>query len=319
MQQLDKQRVERRQARAQDERDSLRRFDDRFAAATKATVKHDREQRAGAAVELMSFLREENRGFHQQTYYYVLSYLKVSAAEPLIDQAFSRVFQRAAHLVLPELSAHEHRLAVDFSHARLSGVDLSGLELGEADLSRTVLRRANLAGCCLWRAHGMRTDLGGASLRHANLEEVVLLDGLDAVGADFSFANLVAARFAPRGAPGNAVLRGAHFVAARLQGACLNGADLRDGRFEGANLRGASLRGVLLNDAAVGSILRALNHTWRAAAWDPSVWRYLKAEARGAKLAPPPKRKPSDVPDPHYRRHPYPGHPDHVSRPRLVG
>lgn len=149
--------------------------------------------------------------------------------------------------------------------------------------------------------------------------------GLRANDADFSFANLVAARFAPRGRPGRAVLRNARFTGARLQGACLNGADLRDAHFEGANLRGATFHDVTerdgkINDATCRSILRCHARTWRHARWDPETWRRLKElDWQGPTRTAQHRRKPSDIPPPNYRRHPYPHHEDHQRRSRVLG
>lgn len=321
VQQLDQRRAERRKEREQAEQDSVRRFDTRFAAVFEQAAAPDPRRRVGAAAALRSFLRENNHEFHEQTYDFVLSYLKVSAADPVVDHAFMRVFQIAAHLALSGRGEGERRQAVDYCDARLSRVDLCGLELAEADLTRTALSCAVLDGACLWRARGLhKTDLTCASLRHANLEETVFLDGMLAREADFSFANLVAARFAPKGLPGTANLAGARFIGARLQGACLDGAVLTDARFDGANLRGASFHGATLNSAALQSALRSLNRSWRRAVWDRWAWRELKAldSAQGHPTYGSSWRKPSDIPCANYRRHPYPHHSNHPTRPRIA-
>lgn len=341
VQQVEKQREERRQARLQAGYDSLRRFDDRFTAVTHTLATGQPGEQAGAAAALMSFLREENAAYHRQTYYYLLAGLKSPARSRALDAILLPVFECAAHLALPSLAAvpparpgqaavsaaglapRERRLAVELAGAELPGVDLGFLELAEAGLAGTVLRRAQLPGTCLWRAHGRGADLSGASLRHANLEEALLLE-LSAPEADFTDANLVAARFAPRGRqaarPGRrADLRGAQFVRARLQGACLAGADLRDARFDGANLKGTSFRGALLNDAALLTVLRSVHGSWRKARWDPAVKHKLNCllcRGPGRKRLASPRRRAADVPAMDYRRHPYPRHEDPPRRIR---
>lgn len=320
----------------QREQERIRRFDTRFTEVVAAAKSPDPASRAGAAAELMSFLREENAPhFREQTYRFALSYLQLCEAdEPAVTHAFVQVFQRAARHLLLEPDHPADRSAVDFSRAHLPMADLCELELAEADLTDADLGRADLTGSCLWRARGERTVLEGASLRRANLDEVVLVGGLRAKGADFSFANLTAARFASRRGSGGADLKDASFAGARLQGAVLNRADLRSARFEGANLKGASFSGIhlasestfpsdrggILDEAACYSILRALN--WRDAFWEPNVFAELKrlqASTRRAHRLRTAKRKPSDVPAANYRRHPYPHHRNHPSRGRIMG
>jgi uncharacterized protein YjbI with pentapeptide repeats len=347
IQQIGKQREERRQGRLQAEQESLRRFDERFSAVTHDLAAGTPGERAGAAAALMSFLRDGNTPYHQQTYYYILSQLQSAAPQPTVQHTLVRAFEYASHLVLPALAEstravpdapqsrrHSHgpgggdrwqplgerRLALDFGGATLAGADLSLLELSEADLSKTDLSRALLYGSCLWRAHGANTNLASACLRHANLEEAVL-PRLHAPEADFTNANLVAARFAargrnfprPRDMSGRAVLRDAQFVRARLQGACLNGADLRDARFDGANLKGASFHGALLNEAALRTVLRSVKESWRKARWDPATvheLNRLRYAKRGGRRPASPRRKAADVPARDYRRHPYRQHQD---------
>lgn len=343
IQQIGKQREERRQGRLQAEQESLRRFDERFSAVTHDLAAGTPDERAGAAAALMSFLREGNTPYHQQTYYYILSQLKSAAPQRAVQHTLVRAFEYASHLVLPALAEstdapesrrHSHqpagsdpwqplrerRLALDFAGATLAGADLSSLELSEADLSRTDLSRALLYGSCLWRVHGANANLASACLRHANLEEAVLLQ-VHAPEADFTDANLVAARFAargrcfsrPRDMSGRAVLRDAQFVRARLQGACMDGADLRDARFDGANLKGATFHGALLNEAALRTVLRSVQESWRKARWDPATVHELNRlrYAKGGRRPPAsPRRKAADVPARDYRRHPYRQHED---------
>lgn len=331
LQQMQQHSDERRQARLEASHDSLRLFDARFASVTDGIASHNSGKRAGSGAALMSFLREENAEFHEQTYYFLLAHLKSDALRMPYDHAGLRAFELAAELVLPVLAdggpgthAHgERRLAVDLSGARLPGVSLAGLELSEASLTHTSLVRGDLSGACLWRACGEHTDLTSASLRCANIEEAQLLS-LVAPDADFTGANLTAARFAGRRNKFNSqassdhrsILRHAQFVRARLQGACLNGADLRDARFDGANLKGASFHGAKLNPAAKQSILRSVSGSWAKAHWDPEVERELNELAAGTRRISP-ARKPAAIPAPNYRRHPYPGHPDHIRRLRI--
>lgn len=321
------------QARKQAKDDSLRLFDTRFEAITNGIASPDSGKRAGSGAALMSFLRNENSAFHEQTYYFLLAHLKSEAPRSSYDHAALRAFEQAARLVLPVLAdgdadpgAHVHgerRLAVDLSGAQLPGASLDGLELSEASLTETSLARSDLSGACLWRASGYHTDLASASLRCANLEEAQFF-WLFAPNADFTGANLTAARFGGRhnkfesqaATDYRSVLRHAQFVRARLQGACLNGADLRDARFDGANLKGASFRGALLNPAAKQSILRSVSESWRKARWDPNVQHELnRLAATMHRISP--ARKPIAVPAPNYRRHPFPRHPNHARRLRI--
>jgi uncharacterized protein YjbI with pentapeptide repeats len=343
------------QARKQAEDDSLRRFDARFDAVAGNIASPDAGKRAGSGAALMSFLREENSAFHEQTYYFLLAHLKSAAPGAPHDHAALRAFEQAARLVLPVLAngadpgAHVHgerSLAVDLSGAQLSRVSLDGLELAEANLTQTSLARSDLSGTCLWRASGSYANLASASLRRANLEEAQF-SPLIAPDADFTGANLTAARFgvAPnpdftganptaarfggrhsqsrsQTATGRSVLRHAQFVRARLQGACLNRADLQDARFDGANLKGASFCGALLSHATKQSILRSVSESWRKARWDNDVWHELNELAATARQHSParrisPARKRTAVPAPNYRRHPFPGHPEYTRRLRI--
>ena len=333
LQQMDQRREERRQARLQEAHESLRLFDTRFEAVTSGIASANPGTRAASGAALMSFLRAENSAFHEQTYYFLLAHLKSDAPGSSYDHAALRAFERAARLVLPVLAdgdadsgGHVHgerRLAVDLSGAQLPGASLAGLELSAASLTETSLTRGDLSGACLWRASGDHTDLASASLRCANLEEAQFFS-LFAPDADFTGANLTAARFGGRHNKFNShataghgsVLRHAQFVRARLQGACLNGADLRDARFDGANLKGTSFRGAKLNPAAKRSILRSVSESWRKAHWDPDVQSELNRLAATMPRVSP-ARKPVAVPAPNYRRHPFPGHADHVRRLRI--
>ena len=141
LQQTEKLRDERAAARGQAENDSLRRFNTQFAAVRSDARSQDVSARMGAAAGLLSFLRGDNSAFHEQTYYYVLTHLKLPLVEGddalKVDGILMRVFERAAHLVLPVLGAADQRLALDFSAARVRGADLSGLELAQARLSAT--------------------------------------------------------------------------------------------------------------------------------------------------------------------------------------
>ena len=173
---------------------------------------------------------------------------------------------------------------------RLRGATLYGADLRRANLTRADLSRADLRGCSLRGANlenallvdadlregalattgrlGELTtvahdqtpsDLGTASLRHADLSRAriahgligsadlsdTVLRGAKLMGSDFRNANLTGAD-----------LEGADLSEVNLSGAILHGAVLRDAVWTGANLEGADLMGAVL-DARASKAARA--------------------------------------------------------------
>jgi uncharacterized protein YjbI with pentapeptide repeats len=101
----------------------------------------------------------------------------------------------------------EHRVLLDLRRTNLQGAELQGANLEEVHLFGTNLEKAYLTGAHLQGANLIRANLQGADLEEAHLEK-----------AKLALANL----------------QGADLTSAHLQGAMLWGADLR-----GADLSGA--------------------------------------------------------------------------------
>jgi uncharacterized protein YjbI with pentapeptide repeats len=129
----------------------------------------------------------------------------------------------------------------------LRGANLSLAKLEDAVLRESDLRRANLYG----------TDLSGADLRMTNLYGANLY-GADLSGADLRGANMRGSNLREadlrRTLLGEAdlsktFLREADLSGAKLEGAVLKGADLRVANVRLADLKGADLSGAKLVDA----------------------------------------------------------------------
>jgi uncharacterized protein YjbI with pentapeptide repeats len=254
-------------------RGPLQVWEESFAAVALNLGSQSPAIQASAAVSILSFLRPEQRAFHDQVFLLVLANLKVKH-EREVNKLLVRVFERAMRLQL-EAKTLDRSLLLDLANARLDTIDLSGVDLSGADIGFASLKYANLREANLQRTRGYEVDLGKAFLSGVNttLEEARLRKA-GCVEAQFHDANLVSARLE------EADLTKAEFQRARLQSAHLDEAVLKETRFEGADLNDAFLRGLrAVDDATLMSIARGAKN-WRNAHFDAEVRERLEDLSR---------------------------------------
>jgi uncharacterized protein YjbI with pentapeptide repeats len=242
-----------RAQRRERQSETLRRFDENFHTVIANLGSDSLAVQASAAVSLMTFLRPEYSDFYEQIYLVTLANLKV----PYEDE-INRLLTRTFAVVLERLEGPGGKrrpdLELDLSRTRLERIDLSQRDLSQADLAKAVMKRAVLREANMTRAQGFDVDLEGAILERANLREA-RLDKAHCRGAVFYNA-----RMSPCWLE-RADLREAKFQGAQLQAAHLENAVLLGARFEGANLNDTYFCGAKFDEAALGTIKRAVNWT----------------------------------------------------------
>ena len=133
---------------------------------------------------------------------------------------------------------------VDFTGANFTMALFGGMRITDSVLDRADFRGANLNGVAFDNCRMVRADLRGASVRNGDFSLRSVLTGIDAHGADFSWASLEAAELS------GAMLENASFEGAYLVGACLHGASVHGARFHNsvgvAELDWSEVRGIPL-------------------------------------------------------------------------
>jgi uncharacterized protein YjbI with pentapeptide repeats len=231
---------QRRRDRRERRRDSVRRFDESFAATVTNLGAQSPALRASAAASITALLKPEHRGFHDQVYEVFLANVRLPRGD-LTDELLARAFALALRVHLDE---HEAGEPPDLRDACLRGVDLSGLDLAGSRLADADLAEAVLAGANLRRVRAEGVDLTKAILKGADLEEARLA-GATLAGTRLGGARLVSAKLQ------GAHARAAVFEGALLQDAHLEQADLRGARFRRANLKNAYFQGARFDDATL--------------------------------------------------------------------
>jgi uncharacterized protein YjbI with pentapeptide repeats len=258
---------------AQRETDTERRFQEGFAAVALNLGSASPAVQASAAVSILSFLRPEQRAFHDQVFLLVLANLKIMH-EREVNKLLVRVFERAMRVQLRDKTL-DRALLLDLANAQLDTIDLSRTDLSDADIGFASLKYANLRDTNLRRARGYEVDLGKASLSGADttLEEARLRKAR-CEGTQFHDVNLISVRLE------EANLTQAEFQRARLQSAHLDETVLKETRFEGADLNDAFIRGLrAVDDITLRSIARGARN-WRNAHFDAEIRQRLEDLSR---------------------------------------
>jgi len=227
--------------------EGIRGLDERFSAALTDLGATSEAVQAGAAVSLLTFLREEHGDYQRQVRLVALANLKVRQPGPvtaLIVRALSDALRTDTPIQSDEL---------DFAGAQLTGINLAGLDLRSATLRRTQLKDADLTKANLQGVDAYKVGLQGACLSGVDLREADLA-GADASKAVFhDRANLNAVKFH------DADLTGARFEAASLQSAHFDRAHLEGARFQSADINDAYIRPATFDDATLHGLSRAKN------------------------------------------------------------
>lgn len=246
---------------AQREKDRIQRFDSGFAAAVTALGSTSPPTRAGGAAALQTFLRPDLDSVRDQVYAVIRANLDTDVHQPeFVQRLLATALTKALASLYPPAAQPPPRVhstgrqpGPDLDRLWLVGGDFRSVDLSSADVAFSVLRNARLDGVSLRRAWGWKVDLGGASLRGANLEEARFRRAV-APGAIFDGARLVSARFE------KADLTGARFRNASLQAAHFQEAHLEAADFRNAKLADTSFKGAVLDDDALKTLL--LSATW---------------------------------------------------------
>jgi hypothetical protein len=262
--------------RQQRRSESVRRLDERFAAALTDLGATSDAMQAGAAVSLLSFLRPEQRDYHRQVRLVALANLKVRKPGP-VTELLIRVLQDAFRTDTP-VQADE----VDFAGAELGGINLAGLDLRAAVLREAKLDDADLTETNLMGVDAYNVSLDGANLLRADLREADF-DRANARKAVFQGANLNAVKLR------DADLTQARFESSALQSAHFERAHLEGARFHSADVNDAFIRNVTFDHATLQGLSRTKNK-WKAH-FSPDLDEQLRA--LDPESAPPTKTPPA--------------------------
>jgi len=275
--------------REQREIDSLRRFDEKFAAAIGTLGSDDPATQASAAISisLLTFSRDEYRAFRSQVFLILVTTLERTKVEELqfgdvIRQLLVASVEQAIPVQLADLqqsiSRHQARLGhglppkqrkFDLSSRYLNKISLAELDFEPVvlDVSRAWLPDANLAGTNAKGLRAYQASLEGADLTLANLDAAVF-DGSLCRGTSFVGSSLDEAHFS------GAVLDFADFTGASLRGTHFSESTLLGVSFTEAEIENATFRGAAFDEQTVFSILRA--HDWARADFDPEIAQRLR-------------------------------------------
>lgn len=278
---LDQQKLnlqEQERSRQQREEESRRRLEEKFTALVGRLGSSNPSIQASAAVSIMSFLKPENKDFHEQVFLILLANLKVQhnnavQGNQVLNRLLIAAFEKAIATQAQPGNVQGRGTEMDLSRCCLDHADLSNLDLSSADIAFSELRGANLRSSVLFRARGMETNLERADLSEANLGECRFRKALLSA-AHFHGSNLVAADLRETDC------RGAQFQQAKMQSAHLDQSDLTDARFEQADLGDAFFIGATLSAKTLRSIVKAKR--WREAHWDGPTLEQLNNLAGGS-------------------------------------
>jgi uncharacterized protein YjbI with pentapeptide repeats len=252
--------------RKQREIESLRRLDDKFTSIVANLGADSEPVQVSAAVSLLTYLKPEYEGFHEQVYLILLANLKIDHS-PAINRILVEGLERAIRLRLKYAQEKGEPSDLDLSNASLYHINLSGLDLSTADLGFADLRLANLIGSNLFRARGYETNLEKAKWSRANLNEVRFRKA-NLRDAHLHDVNLVAADLKETD------MQAAQFYRSKMQSAHLEGANLANAQFQEANLNDTYFLGSKLNRQALETIRKALN--WKNAHFDEEIASQLE-------------------------------------------
>lgn len=248
----------------QREKESVRRFDEKFTSIVANLGAESPSLQASAAASLMTFLRPGHEEFFDDIFLLVVANLGIKR-DRVVRNLLTRVFEKAIRVTT---SQRDH---LDLSRTYLARVDLHDIDLNRTslDIAFADLRSANLTGLNAFRLRGIKVNLEGARLSKSVLREG-RFDQSRCRKAQFHGATLASSTF--KGAD----LREAQFQKAGLQSVHLERADLRGARFEASNLSDAFFYGAQLDDAAMHSITRALG--WQKAHFDDAAREKLRGQ-----------------------------------------
>lgn len=254
--------------RIQQQADSTREFDTRFAEVVANLGSDSVSLQASAAAILPVYLNDRYAEFTNHIIRVTTANLRLPGNE-VVRNLLVEVLGTALRLEYRDAEHMKTAADIDLADVYLRALDIRGVKMRE----KFTANRADLSFCRmddsdLWKAHLGKATLSGASLRNVDLGQARL------DGADLSHAVLHGCR------ANSASLRDidgryAMFQGAKLQAAHLDNADLRGARFDGANLNDCYFLGAQLDQGALQSILKS--DRWRAAHFDQAIRDHLLA------------------------------------------
>ena len=257
---------------AQKKQENQIRIETRFYTIIENLASTNELLKASAIVSLRTYLKPEYKEFHKQVYLILLAHLKADFSDNA-NTLMVKTFEEALHAYLKLVEAtgrnDDNKTELDLTRVNLYRIDLHGLNLENVDIAFSKLQNANLEGCNLKRAKGYKTDLSGARLSRAHLEEGRFKYAIFEK-AKFHGTNLVSAKFK------NTNLNGAEFQQALLQEAHLDNSDIYGAKFESANLNNTYLRNIGYDELALKSILKSKGKSWKKANFDHVTYEKLQ-------------------------------------------
>lgn len=254
--------------RIQQQADSTREFDTRFAEVVANLGSDSVSLQASAAAILPVYLNTRYAEFTNHIIRVTTANLRLPGNE-VVHNLLVEVLGTALRFEYRDLEHMKTAADIDLANTYLRALDIGGVKMRD----KLTADRADLSLCRmdkseLWKADLRKATLSGASLRLTDLGQARL------DGADLSHAVL-------RGCRANSASlrdvdgRYAMFQGAQLQAAHFDNADLRGARFDGANLNDCYFVGAKLDRGALQSILKS--NRWRAAHFDPPIQDQLLA------------------------------------------
>jgi uncharacterized protein YjbI with pentapeptide repeats len=272
---------DRREQRAADAqaRDAAttKRFDERFADATRGLASENPADKLAGAVLMSSMVRERRAELSHQALSLLLASLQVEHDE-VTTRLLVRAFERAVRAAPQRLIAtDEGGRIISLSHVRapelnLASLDATGLDVAFAHLDGADFRRTVLRG-----SKGYDVSVEQATLERADLRGIEWVH-VHARGAKLQRAQMSGAKL------GFADLSGADFYRADVQDAEFPEANLSGAKFHRATVARAKFQRATFDDRSLRTIVQARD--WREAEFDEVVREQL--EALDPEAQPPP-------------------------------
>jgi uncharacterized protein YjbI with pentapeptide repeats len=249
---------DRRRSLAQEEAESLRRFDVNIATVITNLGSESETLQVNAAAAFATYLKPRYKEFHADLLAVLIANLRLGPSSA-VGRVLKWDLERLLRMMFREPACYGDDLSreLDLTRAALQRFDISGIDFGDVvvDAAFADLAEARLIGARLFRLRGYGVSLERAYCSRAILTEA-RLNGAKCRGALMHEANLVSATFK------DADLSGVKFHRALLQEAHLEGASLVGADFTGANLANTYFRGAVFDRAALRSIARGAKR-WR--------------------------------------------------------
>lgn len=266
---------DRRTALAQEEAESLRRFDANLSTVITNLGSASKTLQVNAAAALATYLKPGYVGFHADLLVVLAANLQLQPTNA-VARILGSDLERLLRLMFGNPAHYGDDLPreLDLARASLQRLDVSDVNFGSVvvDVAFADLSEARLAGAKLFRMRGREVILEHAYCSRARLGEA-RLDGAKCKRAVMHEVNLVSATLK------HADLSGVEFKQAFMQEAHLDGANLVGADFTEADLANTYFRGAMFDEVALRSIARRAKR-WRDnnnknKNFDDEIWQAL--------------------------------------------